>query len=124
MFLAVEKSWFREWRRPEEFLASHAVAGRTITNETHRDGSNKWFREAKILGIFAYGVGATKVRKPENDPPDGEVLLAGRIVPIEVVEALKLGRKPHEEYKTGKVRHASTIRQWDREVNGVICKPR
>ena len=95
------REWFEDWREPGDFLRKLETVSPTIEDVDHRANVNKWFREAKILGLFSVGVGAGSLRIIERDPPDGEVKLAGQILPIEIVEAFEPGRRPDREFKTG-----------------------
>jgi hypothetical protein len=115
-----ESLWFTDWRQPAEFLRNHAIVGAQIKDVDRRARQNKWFREAKILGLFATAIGAASLRIIENDPPDGEVRLGDdRGLPIEIAEAFQEGRQPDKESKTGNPKHAGTVSEWDKELGEI-----
>ena len=82
---------------------------------------NEVLTEAWVLGIFGVATDATALRLVKNDPPDGEVQLAGRVVPIEIVEAFEEGRQPDKELKTGQRKHLATIAEQDDELGLIKC---
>jgi hypothetical protein len=115
----MNECWFYTWREPSEFLRGRDAVSQTIKDRDHRTQANKWFREAWVLGLFAVATGATAVRLVKNDRPngpDGEVTLGNKVLPVQIVEAFEKGRRPDAEYKTGKVKHLSEIREWDNEL--------
>ena len=116
-----ENSWFYEWRKPTEFLQRRTKLSQEVNDANHRTQGNKWSREAWVLGLFAVATDATDVRLVKNDPPDGEVQLVGRVVPIEIVEAFEEGRQPDKEFKTGQRKHLATIPEWDHELGLIKC---
>ena len=116
-----ENSWFYEWRKPTEFLQRRTKLSQGVDDADHRTQGNKWSREAWVLGLFAVGTDATDLRLVEKDQPDGEVQLAGRIVPIEIVEAFEEGRQPDKEFKTGQRKHVATIAEQDEELGLIKC---
>lgn len=113
----MNEDWFYVWREPTEFVRCLDTVSQGIKDRDHRTQANKWFREAWVLRIFAVAIKATTMRLVRDDPPDGEVKLGGRVVPIEVVEAFEEGRQPDREYKTGQVKDLSTIPEWDNELS-------
>jgi len=116
-----ENSWFYQWRKPTEFLQRRTELSQEVDDADHRTQGNKWSREAWVLGLFAVATGATDLRLMKNDPPDGQVQLAGRVVPIEIVEAFEEGRQPDKEFKTGQRKHLVTITEQDHELRLIKC---
>jgi len=108
--------WFYEWHAPDEFMQRHALVDAQVLDRDHRAGRNKSLREAWTLGLFALGSSATSLRLIRDDPPDGEVILSGRVRSIEIVEALKLGRRPHEEFKNCQHLQPLTISDWNSDL--------
>jgi hypothetical protein len=111
-----EESWFFEWHQPVEFHQRHNAVGRGIQDADHRRQSYKWYREAWVLKLFAIATDASDLRLIKDDPPDGEVRLAGKIIPTEIVEVFEEGRQPDKEFRQGPRKHLSTLSQWDNEL--------
>jgi hypothetical protein len=122
MMIMDKSSWFCERRNLAELLQRRSKASQEVSDVEHRTQGNKWYREAWVLGLFAVATGATHLRLVNDDPPDGEVRLAGRVVPIEIVEAFEEGRQPAKEFITGQRKHLATISDWDRELSLVRCR--
>jgi hypothetical protein len=116
-----ENSWFYEWRKPTEFLQRRTKLSQEVADADHRTQGNKWSREAWVLGLFAVATGATDLRLVKNNRPDGEVQLAGGVVPIEIVEAFEEGRQPDKEFKTGQRKHLAIIAEQDDELGLIKC---
>lgn len=114
-----KRFWFTSFQEPTEFFQRLSCIGQGISDQDHRKRENKWFREAKILGLFSVAVNASKLRVLENEPPDGEVLIAGQVQSIEIVEAFEEGRRPDFEFRTENRKDLSKLPSWDEELRKI-----
>lgn len=104
-----EESWFWGWRLPTEFHQRYNAVDQGIKDVDHRRNSYKWLREARVLKLFAVAMDASHLRLVKNDPPDGEVRLAGEVIPIEIVRPSRKDGNPTKSLDRGR---ASTFRRF------------
>ena len=93
------KAAMEQWQPPNVLAKMVDEAHKRFGSAVVTANKFKFWREARNAADFAALIGAEKVRRCKDDPPDVELLVHGKLVQVEICEALVPGRKRHDEYR-------------------------
>jgi hypothetical protein len=127
MYMHELKQSMRVWQRPAELKVKLDAAWASYGASLITGRDTQFWRETTNGAEFAELVGAQAVRLG-SDPPDIELLLDGQVRQVEVVEALRGGRRRDQEYRQDArieqaLRGGEPIRATDRQRAGLVALP-